>query len=43
MWGTYFWHDPRERMYVVFMMQSPSMSEQYHAVLRDLVYQALVN
>ncbi|MBN9486486.1 MAG: beta-lactamase family protein [Alphaproteobacteria bacterium] len=42
-WGTYFWHDPRERMYVVFMMQSPSMGEQYHAVLRDLVYQALVN
>ena len=22
-YGTYFWHDPRERMYVVFMMQSP--------------------
>ena len=21
-WGTYFWHDPREHMYVVFMMQS---------------------
>ena len=20
--GTYFWHDPRERMYVVLMMQS---------------------
>jgi CubicO group peptidase (beta-lactamase class C family) len=42
-WGTYFWHDPRERMYVVFMMQSPAAGEQYHAVLRDLVYQALVN
>ena len=22
-YGTYFWHDPRERLYVVFMMQSP--------------------
>lgn len=42
-WGTYFWHDPRERMYVVFMMQAPSVSQQYQALLRDLVYQALVN
>lgn len=42
-WGTYFWHDPRERMYVVFMMQCPSASQQYQALLRDLVYQALVN
>jgi CubicO group peptidase (beta-lactamase class C family) len=42
-WGTYFWHDPRERLYVVFMMQSPAAGKQYHAVLRQLVYQALVN
>jgi CubicO group peptidase (beta-lactamase class C family) len=42
-WGTYFWHDPRERMYVVFMMQAPSVSQQYQRLLRDLVYQALVN
>ena len=23
-YGTYFWHDPREHLYVVFMMQSPA-------------------
>jgi CubicO group peptidase (beta-lactamase class C family) len=42
-YGTYFWHDPRERMYVVFMMQSPASRLQYRYLLRDLVYQALVN
>ena len=42
-WGTYFWHDPRERMYVVFMMQSPAARLPYRYLVRDLVYQALVN
>jgi CubicO group peptidase (beta-lactamase class C family) len=42
-WGSYFWHDPRERMYVVFMMQSPQSRLPYRYLLRDLVYQALVN
>ena len=42
-YGTYFWHDPREHLYVVFMMQSPAARLQYRYLLRDLVYQALVN
>ena len=42
-YGTYFWHDPRERMYVVFMMQSPAARSLYRDLVRDLVYQALVN
>jgi len=42
-WGTYFWHDPRERMYVVFLMQSPAEQQTYRRLMRDLVYQALVN
>jgi CubicO group peptidase (beta-lactamase class C family) len=42
-WGTYFWHDPRERMYVIFMMQSPAQRLPYRYLMRDLVYQALVN
>jgi CubicO group peptidase (beta-lactamase class C family) len=42
-WGTYFWHDPRERMYVVFMMQSRTARLPYRYLLRGLVYQALVN
>jgi CubicO group peptidase (beta-lactamase class C family) len=41
-YGTYFWHDPRERMYVVFMMQSPAARQRYTDLLRDLVYQALI-
>jgi CubicO group peptidase (beta-lactamase class C family) len=41
-YGTYFWHDPRERMYVVFMMQSPAAGLRYRYLLRDLVYQALI-
>ena len=42
-WGTYFWHDPRERLYVVLMMQSPAARLPYRYLMRDLVYQALVN
>jgi hypothetical protein len=30
-------------MYVVFMMQSHAEAEHYRRLLRDLVYQALVN
>ncbi len=41
-YGTYFWHDPRERMYVVFMMQAPAAAERYRNLVRDLVYQALI-
>jgi CubicO group peptidase (beta-lactamase class C family) len=41
-WGTYFWHDPREHMYVVFMMQSPTQRLPYRYLMRDLVYQALI-
>ena len=42
-YGTYFWHDPRERLYVVFMMQSPQARLRYRFLMRDLVYQAMVN
>ncbi|HYC65543.1 MAG TPA: serine hydrolase domain-containing protein [Reyranellaceae bacterium] len=40
--GTYFWHDPRERMYVIFMMQSPAARLRYRYLMRELVYQALI-
>ena len=42
-WGTYFWHDPRERLYVVFMMQAPAVAARYRRLVRQLVYQALTN
>jgi CubicO group peptidase (beta-lactamase class C family) len=42
--GTYFWHDPRERLYVVWMVQVPdrAVRARYRALIRDLVYQALI-
>ena len=42
--GTYFWHDPRERLYVVWMVQVPDQAvrARYRALVRDLVYQALI-
>lgn len=40
--GTYFWIDPKEQLYVVFMMQSPAARLSYRFLLRQMVYQALV-
>jgi CubicO group peptidase (beta-lactamase class C family) len=40
--GTYFWVDPKERMFVVFAMQSPSKRAQYRIQLRNMVYAAIV-
>jgi CubicO group peptidase (beta-lactamase class C family) len=40
--GTAFWVDPKEKMFVVYMMQSPSKRMQYRVLLRDMVYAALI-
>ena len=42
-YGTYFWHDPKERLFVVYMMQSPAARLRYRYLMRDLVYGAMVN
>lgn len=39
--GTYFWVDPKEDMFVVYAMQSPSKRVHYRQVLRDMVYSAI--
>jgi CubicO group peptidase (beta-lactamase class C family) len=39
--GTYFWVDPKEDMFVVFMMQSPKQRVPYRAVLKEMVYAAI--
>jgi CubicO group peptidase (beta-lactamase class C family) len=39
--GTYFWVDPKEDMFVVFMMQSPKWRVPYRAVLKDMIYAAV--
>jgi CubicO group peptidase (beta-lactamase class C family) len=40
--GTYFWADPKESMFVVFMMQSPKQRVPYRAVLKNMVYASIV-
>jgi CubicO group peptidase (beta-lactamase class C family) len=40
--GTYFWADPKNDMFTVFMMQSPKNRPQVRSLLRDLVYAALI-
>ncbi len=40
--GTYFWADPKENMFVVFMMQSPKQRVPYRAVLKNMVYASIV-
>jgi CubicO group peptidase (beta-lactamase class C family) len=39
--GTYFWVDPKEDMFVVFMMQSPKQRVYYRGVLKDMIYAAV--
>ena len=39
--GTYFWVDPKEDLFVVFMMQSPKQRVHYRALLKDMVYAAV--
>ena len=39
--GTYFWIDPREDLFVVYMMQSPKQRAPYRAVLKDMIYAAI--
>ena len=40
-YGTFFWADPKEEMFVVLMMQSPQARLPYRYLLRQLVYQAI--
>jgi CubicO group peptidase (beta-lactamase class C family) len=39
--GTYFWVDPKERMFVVFMIQSPKNRVRYITMLKNMVYAAM--
>ena len=41
--GTYFWIDPKEELVVVSMTQSVNNRMQYRMLLRNLVYQAIIN
>ena len=40
--GTNFWVDPKEDMFVVFMIQSVRQRPHYMSVIRNMVYGAMV-
>jgi CubicO group peptidase (beta-lactamase class C family) len=39
--GTFFWIDPKEELFAVFMMQAPGQREYIRNLLRGLVYAAV--
>jgi CubicO group peptidase (beta-lactamase class C family) len=39
--GTAFWVDPKAKMFVILMMQSPKQRTLYRPILRNLVYGAM--
>ena len=39
--GTFFWVDPKEDLFAVFMMQGPGQREYIRTMLRNLVYAAV--
>ena len=41
--GTYFWIDPAQKLAVVLMTQEPARRQHYRVLLRNLVYQAIVD
>jgi CubicO group peptidase (beta-lactamase class C family) len=44
LYGTAFWVDPKEKLIAVLMMQiPPAQAAHYRSLLRNLVYQALMN
>lgn len=40
--GTAFWVDPKENMFVVYMMQAPSKRAAYRVLLRNMIYASIV-
>jgi CubicO group peptidase (beta-lactamase class C family) len=39
--GTFFWIDPKEELFTVFMMQGPEQRQYMRLLLRDLVFAAV--
>jgi CubicO group peptidase (beta-lactamase class C family) len=39
--GTFWWHDPAERLVAVWMIQGPGRSGYYRPLMRTAVYSAL--
>lgn len=41
--GTYFWVDPKEQLIGVLMLCAPELRRRYRALMRQLVYQAVLD
>ncbi len=41
MGGTFFWVDPKEELFAIFMSQGPGQREYFRTLIRSLVYAAL--
>ena len=41
--GTAFWVDPQQKMFVVYMMQSPSKRTQYRILMRNMIYASILD
>jgi CubicO group peptidase (beta-lactamase class C family) len=39
--GTFFWIDPKEELFAVFMSQGPGQREYFRSLMRNLVYAAV--
>ena len=39
--GTYYWADPKENMFVVYMMQAPSKRTYIRPILKNMIYGAV--
>jgi CubicO group peptidase (beta-lactamase class C family) len=39
--GTYFWIDPKEELFAVFMSQGPGQREYFRSLVRSMVYAAV--
>jgi CubicO group peptidase (beta-lactamase class C family) len=39
--GTFFWIDPKEELFAVFMSQGPGQREYFRTLIRSLVYAAV--
>ncbi len=42
-WGTYFWVDPKEKLFAIWLTQSPAFRLHYRPLLRSMVLQSVVD
>jgi CubicO group peptidase (beta-lactamase class C family) len=43
LWGTYFWVDPKEKLFAIWMMQSTAYRAHYRPLIHSFVLQSIVD